>query len=113
MIPQSSICINSMIILGLNMLPIVMDCPHRYVSRINCPACFYHYPTTAADFLTNTECIIHSIYDLKETITNSLNLISNIKKIQRFRLCRSVITPPSFRLAITKTEKEEERQVAI
>ncbi|KAI7852076.1 hypothetical protein BDC45DRAFT_514248 [Circinella umbellata] len=89
------------IISGLNILPIVMDCPRGYVSRITRPPRFLHYPSTATDFLKNFKSIIRAIYRTKKTMTDVYELMCSSDDDNDYGAQKSILLPPSFRTTTT------------
>ncbi|KAG2227384.1 hypothetical protein INT45_004340 [Circinella minor] len=94
------------VISGLNMLPIVMDCPRGYVSRVNRPPRYYHYPSTATDFLLKMKTIIRAIYYTKKTMTDVFELLSNTDDISENGSQRSIKLLPTFITTTTKSGKK-------
>ena len=97
---------NLNVLSGLNMLLIIMDCPDGYVSRITRSPRFLHYPSTATDFFKNFNSTIRAIYHAKKTMTDVYELLCDTDDSNDYRARRSVLLPPSFVTATTKSGKK-------
>ena len=93
-------------LIGLNILPIMMDSPKGYVSRINRPPRFFHHPTNAANFLKNMRSIVRIIYNAKIVMSDVSAMMDDTEDELEFGSHNDVILPPSFIPEPTKPSKK-------
>ncbi|KAG2220851.1 hypothetical protein INT45_010913 [Circinella minor] len=97
------------VISGLNMLPLLMDCPKGYVARVNRPPSFFHYPTCASDFYKSITNILSVIYDAKMVMNDVNELLNDSNESPTYGSRHLTILPPSF-IPLEKTQSSKKRK---
>ncbi|KAI7847962.1 hypothetical protein BDC45DRAFT_524750 [Circinella umbellata] len=94
------------IISGLNILPVLMDCPDGYVARINRPSRFFHHPTNASNFLKNMRSIVRVIYDAKVVMNNVSKVLDSTDDDMNYGSHSDIVLPLSFKPTTIKPSKK-------
>ena len=97
-------------IIGLNVLPIIVDSPKGYVTRVNRPERFSHHPTNASNFWKGMTTILQIILNMKATMEEVKEVVDSAPNNLMFGSQRKTILPASF-IPATSTKSSKKRKV--
>ncbi|KAI7848158.1 hypothetical protein BDC45DRAFT_610521 [Circinella umbellata] len=94
------------IIAGLEILPMVMDCPRGTVCRINRSSHWHCFPTTARNFKNRMEALFRMVYSTKTSMQIVLDKLDD-KPMNVSFVKHSSPIPPSFTPSVEVSKKRK------